>query len=180
MIILTCPNCSANLEIDESRQFAFCQYCGTKIANLNNSFELNRTAEIDNLVIRMLEFEQRGDIQRCTEYCTRILDLDPYNLKAREVERRLPTYSVGPNVTIVYRSVHDDRFKLRITLDGRKWDVLSKNETLLLDLPEGKHRITFSGKKTYTYDITVVDKQKKITIVYTADRRRNTIEQHIQ
>lgn len=26
-----CPNCKANLELDDTREFGFCQYCGTKI-----------------------------------------------------------------------------------------------------------------------------------------------------
>ena len=30
-IKLVCPNCKANLELDDSREFGFCQYCGTKI-----------------------------------------------------------------------------------------------------------------------------------------------------
>lgn len=177
MIILSCPNCGASLEIDESRQFAFCQYCGTKIANLNNTVELNRTAEINNLVIRALEFEQKGDYQRCAEYCTRILDLDPYNTKAREIEERLPNCSDGPNVTVVYRSALDDRYKLRITLDGKNWTILSKDETFLMKMTPGKHRIYFSGTKTYTYDVKISDVRQKVTIVYNAQKRRNTIEE---
>lgn len=31
MIALKCPSCSANLTLDDSREFGFCQYCGTKI-----------------------------------------------------------------------------------------------------------------------------------------------------
>lgn len=31
VIKLVCPNCKANLELDDSREFGFCQYCGTKI-----------------------------------------------------------------------------------------------------------------------------------------------------
>lgn len=176
MVVLTCPNCGAALEIDEKREFAFCQYCGTKMANLKSDVEINRSTEINNLVIRALEFEQKGDFQRCSEYCTRILDLDPYNVKAREIEKRLPSYSAGPNVSILYRSVHDDRFKLRVTLDGRNWNTLSKNETLAMELPVGSYTILFSGKKTYTYKIKIADKTQKIMIVYTADKRRNTID----
>ena len=34
MIKLTCPSCGANLSIDNetSREYAFCEYCGTRIA----------------------------------------------------------------------------------------------------------------------------------------------------
>lgn len=180
MTILTCPNCTANLEIDESRQFAFCQYCGTKIANINNSVELNRSTEINNLILRALEFEQRFDYQRCAEYCARILDLDPYNTIARGIESRLPSFSTGPNVSIIYQSDLNDRFKLRVTLDGRKWHTLNAGETLCLELPEGKHKIVFSGTKTYTHNILIPDKKQRITLVYTAGKRKNTIEQLLQ
>ncbi|MBE6737785.1 MAG: hypothetical protein E7566_03910 [Ruminococcaceae bacterium] len=177
MFVLVCPNCAANLEIDERGQIAFCQYCGTKIANINNTIQINREREIDNLILRAIEFECRGDYEKAKEYCMRVLDLEPDNIKARELERRLPGYSAGPNVTIVYRSVHDDRFKLRITLDGKTWKILSKNEAIKLELPLGKHRILFLGKKSYTYELVIADTSRKITVVYMADSRRNTIEQ---
>ena len=178
MFVLTCPNCGANLSVDENREFAFCQYCGTKLSNFKNDFKLDRTDEINNLIIRALEYEQKGDFQKCTDYCARILDMDPYNIKAREIEMRLPLYSSGPNVTITYRSVHDDRYKLRVTLDGKNWKILNKDETIKIELPVGKHRIFFSGKKAYNYDVTISKKTQKITIIYTADKHRNTIEQY--
>lgn len=30
-----CPNCGRAVEFDESREFMFCQYCGTKMSNGN-------------------------------------------------------------------------------------------------------------------------------------------------
>lgn len=31
MIALNCPNCNANIELDDARDFGFCTYCGTKV-----------------------------------------------------------------------------------------------------------------------------------------------------
>lgn len=31
--IITCPNCGANLRIDDDHDIFFCEYCGTKIQN---------------------------------------------------------------------------------------------------------------------------------------------------
>ena len=31
MIDLKCPNCSASISLDETREYGFCSYCGTKI-----------------------------------------------------------------------------------------------------------------------------------------------------
>lgn len=182
IVVLTCPNCNAQMEIDENRQFIFCQYCGTKVVNLAQKVEMSgqvsvdRSLEIQNLSIRAMEFESRGDYTRAAEYCTRILDMDPTNAIARAIESRLPYDGHQPNVMIVYRSVHGDGVKLRVTLDGRNWKVLNKNESIMMTLPVGKHRIHFSGRKSYTYDVTVNDMRKRITIIYTADKHRNTIE----
>lgn len=30
-IALKCPSCGADISLDESRDFGFCQYCGTKV-----------------------------------------------------------------------------------------------------------------------------------------------------
>lgn len=31
LVHLRCPDCGADLEVDNSREFCFCQYCGAKI-----------------------------------------------------------------------------------------------------------------------------------------------------
>ncbi len=33
MIPLKCPSCSADITLDDSKEFGFCQYCGTRIQN---------------------------------------------------------------------------------------------------------------------------------------------------
>lgn len=168
MYILTCPNCGGQMEIKEQRDLAFCIFCGTKITNINNSIEIDRTNEINNLIIRALEFEQRGNYQLAEDYCMRILDLDPSNKVARALEKRLPNYTPIPNIEITYNSTLGDIYKLRITLDGRKWNVLSKGEKLQLTLPVGKHKILFSGTKIYSYEIVIDNLDKQIKIIYTA------------
>ena len=34
---VTCPNCGANLSIDDDRDIFFCEYCGTKIRKVPSS-----------------------------------------------------------------------------------------------------------------------------------------------
>ncbi|MEG0528595.1 MAG: hypothetical protein RR531_13875 [Longicatena sp.] len=45
LLVLKCPECNANLEIEEGRSFCFCQYCGCKIIfddeNKNVTFNKN-------------------------------------------------------------------------------------------------------------------------------------------
>ena len=66
-IKFNCPNCGANIELDESREFGFCQYCGTKIVQDKIIVEhrgtvgLDRSAEVNILLIRADEYFQKQD-----------------------------------------------------------------------------------------------------------------------
>ena len=175
MVVLTCPNCGASMEIEESRQFAFCQYCGTKIANLKNTVEVDRSGELKNLLLRAYEFEARGDYARAREYCDRILDMDPNHASARQLESRLPQAIPVNNVIVVYESALDSRFKLRISRDGKNWTVLDPNGQAGFNLPVGVHRILLSGKKNYIQSVKVTDPRQQIVITYKAGKFKNDI-----
>lgn len=175
MVVLICPCCGAPMEIEENRKIAFCQYCGTKVLNSGGTVEINREQEINNLMLRALEFEQRRDYAKAGEYCERILAFNPAHAEARALEMRLPRTSAIPNVTIVYHSERGEKYQLRVTLDGRNWEVLRNNQSVSINLPRGKHRIHFSGTKTYNYDINIQDESRLITLVYTAGKHRNEI-----
>ncbi len=173
MVVLTCPNCSARLEYNDSQHVAFCQYCGTRIANVPQRVNVtyDRRAEIQNLLLRANEFALRGDYARAAEYCGRVLDIDPGNTEARAIEHRLPNYRPAPNVFILYRSSLDQKYRLRITTDGAHWYELSNGQQISLYLPAGTHRILFSGTKTYQRSIAIPGNGRPVSIVYTAGRR---------
>lgn len=68
MIKLQCPGCGATLEVDDSRQYCFCSYCGTKIMVQNENEYIYRRideaevaqAETDRMIrLRELEMEDR-------------------------------------------------------------------------------------------------------------------------
>lgn len=76
----TCPNCNANLAIDdENRDFSFCQYCGAKIM-LDDYRSIHRVvdeakikqAEIDR-EIRLRELSIREEQLRQTNHLKKIL-----------------------------------------------------------------------------------------------------------
>ncbi len=177
MVVLKCPNCNASLEFDAGRQFAFCQYCGTKIANIPQRVDVtyDRSGELQNLLLRAREYEMYRDFARAWEYCSRALDIDPGNREARSMEARLASYRRTPNVVVYYRTAPNNRNVLRITMDGCHWQELWPGQQTSLHLPVGKHRMLFSGTKSYSRDIVVTDVRRVITVVYTADGR-NTIE----
>ena len=67
MTTVKCPECGANLQIDERRQQAFCTYCGAKIILTNENEYIYRTideagvaqAETDRMIrLRELELEE--------------------------------------------------------------------------------------------------------------------------
>lgn len=59
LISLTCPNCNANLDdIDPSRPFCYCQYCGTKIA-LDDGTIRKETRIYDEAKIKETESSER-------------------------------------------------------------------------------------------------------------------------
>ena len=43
LVHLRCPDCGAELEVDSSREFCFCQYCGTKIIFEDQNASVRRT-----------------------------------------------------------------------------------------------------------------------------------------
>lgn len=56
MIELKCPNCSANIELDDSKEIGFCSYCGTKILLKAPIAKVDGIAGIDNLLLRAYYF----------------------------------------------------------------------------------------------------------------------------
>lgn len=72
LIALKCPNCNGDLEFDDSREFGFCQFCGTKvliqkdISNIHNTF---------NTVVNEGRDEQH---RRMTEAAKRAIDAKSY------------------------------------------------------------------------------------------------------
>lgn len=167
MIKITCPNCAASMEVDDKREFAFCTYCGTKII-IENKVELNRNTEIKNLLDRAYEYEEKKDYIRARDYCNRVLDIDSKNEYARDLEKRLDEKNPRNNIIIKYQSTLGEKYKLRITTDGKTWITMNPNDQIELMLPVGKHRILFSGRKAYNKEIIVNDTKKIIEITYTA------------
>lgn len=60
LIKLVCPQCSGQMEVDDSRENIFCTYCGTKIVNVPQKVEFSYDRSNDpNLYISYASTEQR-------------------------------------------------------------------------------------------------------------------------
>ena len=72
-ITIKCPECSADLQIEDGREYAFCTYCGAKVMITNDNEHIYRTidearikqAETDRMVrMRELDMEEKSTIPR--------------------------------------------------------------------------------------------------------------------
>ncbi len=75
LVSFKCPQCGAVLSVDSTREFSFCEYCGTKVLLKNENEYIYRTideagirqAETDRIVkMRQLEMEERSNFSRKT------------------------------------------------------------------------------------------------------------------
>lgn len=87
---LNCPNCNANLEVDDNnRDFAFCQYCGTKIM-LDDYRSTHRV--VDEARIKEAELEKE-------------IRLKELEIEERELERsrkgRKTAYTIAAVLLVV-------------------------------------------------------------------------------
>ena len=167
---VNCPNCGASMDIEDNREFAFCSYCGTKII-LNEIVRIDRNKEINNLLDRAYEYEQKHDYSKARDYCNRVLDIDSKNQPARDLEERLNKVSPIDNVFIEYVSYIDSKFKLRVTRDGYTWFVIEPNSVFSLRLPCGTHNILFAGRKNFTHRIVITDDKKVNKFKYIANSK---------
>ena len=164
MVVLVCPNCGASLTIESDRQFAFCQYCGTKIANMGHTVEVDRSTEIANLLIRAIEYESKSDYAKAKEYCDRVLDMDPSNETARLIEKRL--LHKAPDYNIIIRYI--GKRELKVKIDNNDWISIQPDKQIFSRMSVGLHRVLFSERKIYDKSIMVNESDRIMVITYIA------------
>ncbi len=79
-----CPSCGANIELDDSREFGFCNYCGAKIVQdkiiveHRGTVKIEGTATADTLLERAKIMLHDGDFANANTYFDRVLDIEPH------------------------------------------------------------------------------------------------------
>lgn len=62
LISLTCPNCSATMQIENNRKEAYCTYCGTKMLVHNSNEKV--VHHIDHAAMAMVDAQLEVELQR--------------------------------------------------------------------------------------------------------------------
>ena len=85
MQVVTCPNCSGEVQVDMDREFGFCSFCGTKIIfskdaplDATQAFRTNREAALD-------------EIQRLIDYFEAVEEFDLIEKTDKQIEIRKKT-----------------------------------------------------------------------------------------
>lgn len=83
IIALKCPECNGDIQLDDNREFGFCQYCGTKILlnSERNNRKIEKREEKENLV-RLAHIEiELGNYVEAREACAKALEIDATDWK---------------------------------------------------------------------------------------------------
>lgn len=87
-IALRCPQCGAEINYDNSKDFGFCNYCGSKITTEKQRVEISGTVNVDGVASleatleRAYIFLADADFFNAKIYFNRVLDLNPKCAKA--------------------------------------------------------------------------------------------------
>ncbi|MBR1530857.1 MAG: TFIIB-type zinc ribbon-containing protein [Eubacterium sp.] len=88
MVALKCPGCGANIELDESREFGFCNFCGTKlmqdkvVVEHQGTVNIDNTNELNNLYMLARRAKDNKDTDNAQKYYEQIIVKDPMSWEA--------------------------------------------------------------------------------------------------
>lgn len=165
LVALKCPNCNADIELDKDREFGFCNYCGTKIvvadAVQKVTVNINRASEINNILKRAKDYEERQMLDEAEKYYDRALDIDMDNQEAQEGLERVKTTILEPNVIIERPDIEGSyAAPIIVSENGEEVCQLGMGERSLIECPVGRH----------VFDIKTRDKAIKARVII-RDRR---------
>lgn len=89
MVSVKCPNCGADIELDDSREFGFCNYCGTKVmqdkvvVEHRGNVKIDNSEEKNNLIIAARNAMKAGNNDYALNLYEKLTILDPNNWEAQ-------------------------------------------------------------------------------------------------
>lgn len=179
LITMKCPSCGSNLEVDATREFMFCQYCGTKIMNAAEKVEISGSVNIDNsrtiqnLLKRAEDFEKTGRINESYSYYNQVLDIDCNCTAAINGVNRTRMIVTEPNVFITFRCIVENVI-LQTSINNANITRYRNGDRREFILKPGNYVVKFKiGSKRYANKFTIVDRNSRINIQFTHDKRNH-------
>lgn len=149
-IALSCPKCGAEITLDETREFGFCQYCGTKIVQdkqvieHRGSVKIDHDEEIANLLMRGDTLSQQGRLLEAEKYYKKVLELDALNKEALRGLELTESVITEPNLFIErVPSLCAKDMKMNVVIDGKKVGKIAENDRLSFKVEKGEHTVMF-------------------------------------
>ena len=75
-VTVNCPSCGGEIQLDNTRAFGFCLYCGNKIINSE------KPTDFEELFTKALSAYKDGNYSKAFEFFNTVTRFDPYNWKA--------------------------------------------------------------------------------------------------
>ena len=178
-ISVTCPNCSAVLNVEKELDFCFCTYCGTKVfipklqedgdKDINITVDMGDDKRIENYMIRGWQLIDDREYEKAEVYFNRVLDIDATNEKAQDLLKKLQTIITRDNVvfkrdatnhaTGLFANSSSQSGNYWILIDGEKIGQINPNCSQSYRIPVGEHTVQFKYfiSKSPIYDIEIKD-----------------------
>lgn len=100
-----CPQCGANIDLDELYKTGACPYCDTAFIsqeairdayNARHGNEKKKETDLDALLVKALQYEVENKNNKALEYYRRVLEVDSHHSDAREGVMRLKKKMKAP------------------------------------------------------------------------------------
>ncbi len=85
MISLKCPDCRANIDLSDDREFGFCQYCGTKVLIkefIPQKSIIDESGKIPGLLELSESALHSNEYTKCIDYAEQVIIIQSNNDKA--------------------------------------------------------------------------------------------------
>lgn len=80
LIALKCPNCNGDIQLDNSKEFGFCMYCGCKVmleSSISKSVSIDHSSELSNVLTLAKREAEAKHWDKTEQYVEHALIIDP-------------------------------------------------------------------------------------------------------
>ena len=84
LVDVKCPNCGASIQLDNSREFGFCSYCGSKVQlqQVVSKIQIDKSGDVQSYIDLSKSSIDAGNGQEAYDYANKALELSIQNAEA--------------------------------------------------------------------------------------------------